>query len=294
VTHTKSNWRGYFFVGPAVIYLLIFSFLPMLVAAYLSLHRWHLLKQDHRYVGLGNYAELLQDPFFRNALWNTVVYTALSVPVGIVSSLAVAVLVNQKLRGIAIFRTLYYIPAMSSGVAISMVWIWILLPEVGLINCLLGWLGFADDTDFLRDYAMLSLVAIGMWIGLGPRMVIFLAGLQGIPETLYESAQLDGCTGWQRFRYITLPLLMPTTFFVLVTSTISCFQLFTQVYIMTKGGPGRATDVVAYHIYKEAWHQFHIGMACAQSYILFALILLIAAIQFILMRRRSEETATAW
>jgi multiple sugar transport system permease protein len=298
MTRRRSNWRGYLFIAPATTYLLLFSFVPMAVAAYLSVHRWHLLKEDRPFVGLGNYVELFHNPFFRNAVWNTAVFAGLSVPLGMVLALAVAILVNQKLRGVAIFRTLYYIPAVSSGVAISMVWIWIFLPQDGLINYCLRLVGYAGDFDFLNAPppwrflpapAMLCLVAMSMWIGLGPRMVIFLAGLQGIPESLYESAAIDGCSGWQRFRHITLPLLMPTTFFVLVTSTIAAFQLFTQVYIMTQGGPQRATDVVVYHIFKEAWHRLHIGMASAQSYVLFGIILLIALVQFGLMRRRVED-----
>ncbi len=294
----RSDWRGYLFIAPATIYLLVFSFVPMVIAAYLSLHRWHLLKEDHPFVGADNYVELFRSPFFRNAVWNTAVFAALSVPLGMVFALAVAILVNQKLRGVAVFRTLYYIPAVSSGVALSMVWIWILLPQDGLINYVLRCFGYPGDYDFLNvpapgrflpAPAMLCLVAMSAWIGLGPRMVIFLAGLQGIPDSLYESAEIDGCNGWQRFRYITLPLLMPTTFFVLITSTIAAFQLFTQVYVMTRGGPQRATDVVVYHIYREAWHRLQIGMASAQSYILFGIILLIAIVQFALMRRRVED-----
>jgi len=294
VSRRRNNWLGYLFVAPATLYLLLFSFVPMIAAAYLSLHKWNLLKTEHPFVGLSNYLELLRDPFFVKAIENTVIFAALSVPLGMATALGVALLVSRKLRGVGVFRTLYYIPAVSSQVAVSMVWIWILLPEVGLINYLLRKLGFDGDTDFLKQYAMLSLVAVSVWIGLGPRMVIFVAGLQSIPEHLYESAQLDGCTAWQRFRHITLPMLRPTTFFVLVTSTIASFQIFTPVYVMTHGGPGRATDVVVFHIYKEAWHQFHIGMASAQSYVLFAVILLVALAQFRLMRRRSEEAATAW
>lgn len=290
----RHNWRGYLFIAPAMIYLAIFSFVPMIVAAYLSLHRWHLLKLERPFVGLANYAELLRDPFFLNAMKNTMVFTLLSVPIGMVTALAVAVLASRRLPGVGVFRTLYYIPAVVSQVAVSMMWIWILLPDSGLINSILKGVGLAGDIDFLKQYAMLSLVAVSVWIGLGPRMVIFLAGLQGIPEVLYEAARLDGCTDWQRFRHVTLPLLMPTTFFVLVTSTIASFQIFTPVYIMTRGGPARSTDMVVYHVYKEAWHQFHVGTASAQSYVLFLMILLVALVQFAVMRRRSREIAEAW
>lgn len=291
MSRQQSNWRGYLFVAPATIYLLIFSFIPMAVAAWLSLHHWSLLEPDRPFTGLSNYVESFRDPFFRNALYNTLIFTVLSVPLGMAFALAVAMLVNQQLRGVAIFRTLFYIPAVSSGVAIAMVWIWIFMPNDGLINFCLRGLGFDGSTDFLNDtrFAMPALVLMSLFTGLGPKMVIFLAGLQGIPQSLYESAEIDGAGYWHRFRHITLPLLAPTTFFVLVTSTIAAFQLFTPVYVMTRGGPRRTTDVVVYHIYKEAWHQFQIGMASAQSYVLFAAILLISLIQFRLMRRQLRE-----
>lgn len=286
-SRSEQNWRGYLFVAPATLYLAVFVFAPMVIAAYMSLHRWHLLKPDHPFVGLDNYARLLADPLFRNAIYNTFVYVALSVPLGVVTSLAVAVLVAQPLPGTGAFRTLFFMPAISSKVAISMVWIWVLLPDVGLLNSLLRALGFAGETNFLGEpgWAMFSLVLLSLWVGLGPRMIIFVAGIQSIPRTLFEAAALDGCTPWQRFRHVTLPLLAPTTLFVVVTTTIAAFQLFTEVYMMTKGGPRRTTDVVLYHIYREAWQKFEIGMASAMSYVLFALIVVAALIQLRIMRR---------
>lgn len=268
---------------------------------------------DKPFVGLANYKVLAEDPFFRNAVYNTLLYAALSVPLGVVTSLAVALLVSRPLRGVGLFRTLFYIPGVCSQVAISMVWIWILLPEVGLINYCLGHLNevlaafdaglravglsglgrLSTSTNFLNDtpWALLALVAMSAWIGLGPRMIIFVAGLHSIPKALYEAAILDGCTAWQRFRYVTLPQLAPTTLFVTVTTTIAACQLFTPVYMMTKGGPRRTTDVVLYHVYREAWQKFELGMASAQSYVLFAMIMLIAMVQLWFMRQglRAEE-----
>lgn len=291
---SRTNWRAYLFVAPATIYVGLFSLAPLIVALYASLHRWHLLRPERPFVGLDNYADLIASPSFQNAVKNTIVFSMLSVPAGMAVALAVALLVSRELRGIAVFRTLYYIPAVASQVAVSMVWIWVLLPEVGLINFILIKLGFRGDTDFLKTHAMASLVAISVWIGLGPRMVIFLAGLQGIPGDLYEAATLDGASAWQRFRHITLPMLVPTTLFVLVTSTIASFQLFTPIYIMTKGGPGRSTDMVVFHIYKEAWHQLQIGRASAASYLMFVVIMLISLVQFRLMRRRAQDITAAW
>jgi len=309
----RTNWRGYLFIAPATIYLAVFSLIPVAFAAYLSLHRWHLLKDDHPFVGLGNYTALAANPLFRGAVWNTLVYALASVPLGVISALIVAMLVSKPLKAIGVFRVLYYIPAVCSQVAISMVWIWILLPEVGLINYCMGcfnrtiaWIGarggwdlamlhIDTSTDFLHrsGWAMAALVFMSMWIGLGPRMVIFIAGLQNIPESLYEAADLDGCNRWQRFRYVTLPQLAPTMLFVTVTTTIAAFQLFTPVYMMTQGGPQRTTDVVSFHIFKEAWRKYEVGMASAQSYVLFAMILAVAVFQLALMRKGLDREEAA-
>jgi multiple sugar transport system permease protein len=309
----RNNYRGFLFAAPATIYLALFSLLPVLMAGYLSLHRWHLLKPDRPFVGLGNYRHLFRDPLFLNAMWNTFVYTAATVPLGVITALLVAMLVSRPLRAVGLFRVVYYIPAVCSQVAISMVFVWILLPEVGLINYSIGgfnsllqalghWIGMdlstlmiPTGTDFLKErgWAMASLVALGLWVGLGPRMIIFVAGLQNIPEELYEAAQIDGCNRWQKFWYVTLPQLAPTILFVAVTTTIAAFQLFTPVYVITQGGPQRTTDVVSYHIYREAWHKWEAGMASAQSYVLFAMIIAVSLVQFVIMRRGLRQEVTA-
>ena len=195
----------------------------------------------------------------------------------------------------AFFRTLFYIPAITSGVAIAMLWIYVYLPERGAINAMLGALGFTDTTDFLNNatWAMPALIFMSAWTGLGPRMVLFMAGLVGISPTLYEAAQLDGATRIRQFWSITLPMLAPTTFFVAVTSTISALQVFTPVYMMTKGGPDGATDVVGYHIYSEAWMNFHTGLAAAKSFVLLAAIALVSAFQFRLMRKQMRGYSVA-
>ncbi len=308
----RSNYRGYLFAAPATAYLAIFSLLPVLVAGFLSLHRWHLLKPEHPFVGLGNYLQLVRDPLFRNAVWNTLVYTGATVPLGVITALLVAMLVSRPLRGVGFFRVLYYIPAICSQVAISMVFVWIMSPEIGLINSSIGgfnrlllWIGqgvgadlsalvIPTSTDFLRErgWAMASLVLLGLWVGLGPRMIIFVAGLQNIPEELYEAAEIDGCSRWQKFLYVTVPQLAPTIVFVAVTTTIAAFQLFTPVYVITQGGPQRSTDVVSFHIYREAWQKWEAGMASAQSYVLFAMILIVSAVQMLVMRRGMGQEGT--
>lgn len=264
----------------------MFAILPIAYAFGLSLFRVRLVRPEKAFVGVDNYTFSLGEESFRNALWNSARYALMSVPLGIAVALAVALLVNQKLRGITLFRTIYYIPAISSGVAISMLWIYVYLPETGMINSGLNLLGITNKTDFLNDahWAMIAVVVMSVFTGLGPRMVLFLAGLVGIPQELYEAGALDGATGWRAFWRITLPMLIPTTFFVVVTSTISALQLFTPIYMMTKGGPDESTDVVGYHIYTEAWVNFNTGLAAAKSFVLLAAIALVSLVQFRLMR----------
>lgn len=285
----RSKPIGYLFVAPAFVHLLLFALIPIGYALYLSLHDWKILKGELTFVGIENYSRTFADGGFWNAMGNTARYVLWSVPLGMVVALAVALLVAQRLRGVTIFRTLYYIPAISSGVAISMLWIYIYLPDKGLINATSQLFGF-QSIDFLNDstWAMPALIFMSIWTGLGPRMVIYLAGLLGIPPTLYEAAELDGATGWRAVRHITLPMLVPTTMFVLITSTIGAFQVFTPIYMMTKGEPEGTTDVVGYHIYKEAWMKFDIGSASAQS---FTLLLVTAAISYFQYRVMKDRMA---
>lgn len=280
--------------------------MPIAVAFVISLYKWQLFKSDGAFVALDNYLYAFTEGPFWNAMWNSFRYAAVAVPLGMFVALLVALLVNQKLPGITIFRTLFYIPAISSGVAIAMIWIYIYLPGTGLINSLtlkvfgkdgalaglLSALGIApfESIDFLAkpEWAMWALVFMSVWTGLGPRMVLFLAGLIGINPSLYEAASLDGAGKLRCFWNVTLPMLVPTTFFVMVTSTIGAMQIFTPVYMMTKGGPEDTTDVVGYHIYTEAWVNFNTGLASAKSFILLAVVVAISFFQFRMMKRQME------
>lgn len=286
---------GYLFIAPATIHLFVFALFPLAYTFWLSLHRVNLLKEERAFVGLDNYVYSFSDPLFWNALRNSLEYALLSVPIGMAVALGIALLVNQKLPGMAIFRTAYYIPAISSGVAISMLWIYMYLPETGLLNTLLKAIGLPGNTEFLTNpaWAMWALVFMSIWLGLGPKMVLYLAGLVGIPPDLYEAAELDGAGRWAAFRHITIPMLAPTTLFVLVTSTIGAIQVFTPVYMMTQGGPGDRTDVVGYHIYIEAWQKFLVGIAGAKSFVVLLLILAIAFLQFRVMRAQLQGYAKA-
>jgi multiple sugar transport system permease protein len=288
----RRTSNGWLFIGPAFVHLLVFALIPIAYAAYLSLFNYQLYKGDPTYVGFSNYLLSFQEGPFWNALWNSFRYAAMSVPFGMALALLVAILVNQKLRGITVFRTLFYIPAISSGVAIAMLWIYVFLPETGMINMAMKLFGL-QSIDFLNrtEWAMLALVFMSMWVGLGPRMVLFLAGLMGIPQSLYEAAEIDGASRLRTFWSITIPMLVPTTFFVLVTSTIGAMQVFTPVYMMTKGDPEGSTDVIGYHIYSEAWINFNTGLSAAKSFVLLAVIVVISLFQFRLMKRQMEGYA---
>ena len=290
----SRNPIGYLFIAPALLHLLVFALFPLLFTLYISLFRWNLIKEDKEFLGLANYFYSFGDSLFWNAMWNSFRYALLSVPLGMLVALGVAILVNQKLKGVTLFRTLYYIPAISSGVAVAMLWIYMYLPESGFINTFLGWFGIENRTEFLRaePYAMLALVFMAIWVGLGPKMVLFLAGLLGIPQSLYEAAEIDGASKWEQFKWVTVPMLIPTTFFVLVTSTIGALQVFTPVYMMTMGGPGDRTDVVGFHIYNEAWSKFLVGIAGAKSFLLLLVILAISIFQFRLMKKQLEGYST--
>ena len=290
----KKGKLGYLFIAPATLHLLVFAIFPMAFSVFLSFYKWNLLTSERTFLGLANYAYAFGDPQFWNAMWNSTKYALLSVPLGMAAGLLVAILVNQKLKGVTIFRTLYYIPAISSGVAISILWIYVYLPETGLINSVLGLLHINNKTDFLKNesMAMYALVFMSIWIGLGPRMVLFLSGLIGIPPSLYEAAELDGAGKLRSFWNVTLPMLAPTTFFVMVTSTIGALQVFTPVYIMTQGGPNETTDMVGYHIYVEAWSKFLIGIASAKSFVLLAAIVAISIFQFRILKNQLEGYST--
>ena len=281
----KESRLGWLFVAPATLHLLVFALLPMAYAFVISLYKYQIFRENPQFTGIQNYSLALSEDPFRNALWQSFRYALLSVPLGMALALVVALMVNQKLRGMAIFRTLYYIPAISSGVAIAMLWTYVFLPDSGLINMATSLFGI-ESKDFLNktEWAMWALVFMSMWVGLGPRMVLFLAGLINIPQSLYEAAQLDGASPWKQFWKVTLPMLVPTTFFVMVTSTIGAMQVFTPVYMMTKGGPEESTDVVGYHIYTEAWVNFNTGLASAKSFVLLAVIVVISIFQLRMMR----------
>lgn len=276
------------FLVPSFIHLIVFFLTPIAFAAYLSMHRWDIIVPDKPFIGVENFREMFTDPLFWNALKNTLVYT-LNVPIGMAISLTVALMLRKRLKGLGFLRTLYFLPGVSSFVAIALVWMWMYHPSFGAANFFLTSLGF-EPSQWLNSEktAMLSVIIFSIWLSLGYQMVIFLAGLQGIPEELYDAARIDGANSRQTFWRITLPMLKPTTFFILVTSFISSFQVFTSIYVMTAGGPVRSTDVIVYHIYQSAWEQLRMGYASAMSWVLFVIIMIVTWAQFKLMGREVE------
>ncbi len=276
----RQALHGWAFLAPSLLHLLLFSIGPIAFCLYLSFHEWNLVEPARPFVGLDNYGALLADADFGRALLNTAFYV-LFVPVGMTVALGLALLVNRPFRGVRLLRTVLFLPYVTSFVAISLVWKWMYEPEFGLFNNILGQLGLPEGTWLSAPAtAMPSLMLMSVWMFAGYMMVIFLAGLQNIPDSLYESARIDGADAWQRFRHITLPMLRPTTFFILVTMVIFMFQVFTAVYVMTEGGPLHATDVIVYHIYRNAWEYLRMGYASAMAWVLFAIVFVITLAQW--------------
>ncbi len=271
--------EAYFFLAPGMIHFLIFIVFPVVFSFYLSFTKWDLMTKIN-YIGFENFISLFHDELFWIGLKNTIYFVVLTVPITIIISLLLAMALNQKIKGIILYRTAYFIPYISSMVAVAMIWRWIYNYNFGILNTVLEFLHL-PVFDWLGDptLAMPAIAIMSIWKGLGWGMLIYLAGLQNIPAQLYEAAEIDGASGWQKFRFITWPLLTPTTFFILVMSLIGSFQVFDQVYMMTQGGPGHATTVYNYYLYQNAFQFFKMGYASAMAWILFAIIAVITYIQ---------------
>lgn len=271
--------EGYAFVSLALIGITLFQVGPMLASLGLSFTEYQLVRPP-RYIGVANFQRLFTDPLFWKSLWNTVYYVAVGLPLRLVIAFLAALLLNQRLRGIGAFRTIYYIPSVTAGVAISIVWTYIYDPEYGLMNYVLSWFGIQGPAWLgSPEWAMPALIIMSFW-QLGVPMLIFLAGLQNIPTHLYEAAALDGAGVIQRVRYVTIPLLTPLIFFNLVMGVISSFQVFTQVFIMTGGGPLHSTLVYVLYLYNQSFLWFRMGVGSAMAWILFIIIFTLTLIQF--------------
>jgi multiple sugar transport system permease protein len=272
----RQALAGYLFIAPGLLLFLVFVLGPVAYAFYLSFTDYDVFTRQN-WVGLENYQLVLEDEIFWRAAGNTLYYAAVSIPVGMAVSLFLAVLLNQRIKGMTFFRTAYYLPVVSSMVAVSMIWVQLFDPSYGVVNYALGLIGLSGP-DWLGDpdLAMPAIIAMSVWKGLGWNMLIYLAGLQGIPGYLKEAAQIDGASRWQVFWNVTLPLLKPTTFFIFVTSCIGAFQVFDQVYVMTQGGPANATTTIVHQIYNAAFKSLEMGYAASMSFILFGVILAVS------------------
>lgn len=276
---------AWLFLLPSFIGFAIFTAGPVLAAGVISLLDWNLFSPP-KLVGLRNFARLTADPTFWASLRNTAIFTFTSVPLTIVVSLALAVLLNQGVRWITGFRSLLLLPYATITVAVSFVWMWLYIPHGGLVNRVLALVGIDGPAWLVSDvWAMPALVIMSVWKSFGFGMVILLAGMQSIPSHLYEAAMVDGAGAWRRFVSITLPMLSPAMFFVVVTSIIGSFQVFDQALIMTNGGPGTSTTTLVMYIYRTGFENYNQGYAAAQSLVLFAFIALITAAQFLTQRR---------
>lgn len=265
-------------LAPNIIGFLMFMLIPVIMTFVLSFTRYDIINKPE-FIGLENYIEMIKDPIIHQVTKNTILYSLMVVPIGMCVSLLLAVLLDQNIKLKRFFRAAYFIPTITSMVVVAIVWQWIYNPEFGILNWFLSIFGI-EGKQWLLDSktALPALALVGIWKNAGYNMIIFLSGLQGIPYSYYEAAMLDGATKWQQFKSITLPLLMPTTFFVFVTSVISSFQVFDQVMLMTNGGPGRSTSVLAHYLYQNAFKYFKMGYACTIAVLLFAIIMVLTII----------------
>ena len=285
---TREALAGYLFILPALLHFLVFTVYLLVMALVISTWVWDLLT-PHTFRGLYNYKTLLfDDPIFRTAFKNSLVYALLTIVPGMVLGLLCALAVNQKLKGIGLFRAAYFLPVVVPTVAVAIVFRWLYSSDAGLINEILGFFGVAGQ-DWLNkgSTALPAIAAMSIWQNLGWTMTFYLVGLQSIPRQLYEVAELDGAGRWRQFRHVTWPLLTPITFFLLVTSSIDNLQgPFDQVYLMTQGGPGYDTYTNSFYLYKQAFTYFHYGYAAAYGWVIFAVIAVATFLQFKFLGKR--------
>ena len=283
----RQNVLGYLWISPWLVGFLIFIFGPMIASVGFSFTNYRIINET-RWIGLQNYTyAFVEDDLFWPSLAITFYYMLVSVPLGLLGSLLLALLLNQRLRGESIFRTFFFLPSLTPAAAAAILWVWILHPEAGLVNYLLSLVGIPGPTWLgSTTWALPSIILITLWTGIGGgRMIIFLAGLQSVPQELYEAAEIDGAGNWAKFRNITMPMISPAVFFNLILGIIGALQVFTTAYITTRGGPGRATWFFALHIYTNAFEYFDMGYASALAIVLFFILLVFTVIQLRLSDR---------
>ncbi len=276
------------FLLPDFIGFFIFTLLGILGTAGISFVKWNLVQQP-TWVGLDNYSQLLHDPLFWQVMGNTTYYTIGVVPISTVLALLAALGLNRKLSGMTFFRAAYFAPYITTLSAAALLWQWVFDPQRGLIDSMLYTVGVSNPPEWLNStiWAMPALIIFGVWRQIGFSMVLFLAGLQGVPKNLLEAASVDGANTWQRFRHVTLPLISPTTFFVVIITTIGSFQLFDQAFVMTNGKffPDNATDTLVGYLYSKAFTLLDMGVASAAAWVLFLVVFAVTLVQLVGQRR---------
>jgi multiple sugar transport system permease protein len=292
VVEARQNRAGWAFVAPALVLIGVFFFVPVLAGLFLSFTDFDIYAigrpDTARFMGLENYRQVLSNPLFWQALGNTFLFVILGGPLSVLTSLVAALLVSAKLvRYPGLFRSIFFMPVVTTLVAVAIVWRYLYHPQYGLLNWALGGVGI-HPVDWLGDphWAMFAIILMAVWKNFGYNMLIFIAGLQSIPEDLYEAAHLDGAGSWARFRHVTLPSLAPTFLFVGVMTMLGNFQLFAEPYVMTQGGPLKATTTVVLLMYEEGFRWWRMGMAAALAFVLFVIMFLGTLIQMRLQRER--------
>lgn len=277
----NEKYAGLIFILPAMLGILIFIIIPIICSFGLSFAKWDLLNPI-QFAGLSNYKEIFAEPLFYKILLNTVVFAVSTSVFGVIIPLILASILNTKIRGSEFYKTAYFLPFITPMIVIGIVWEWIFDPNIGMLNHILhlhiNWL---YDTHF----AMPALVIISVWKLIGYNMIIFLSALSGISQSLFEAAKIDGATPFQTFKNVTVPMLSPTIFFVVIITAISSFQVFDLIYLMTQGGPLDSTNVLVYAIYKNAFEYFNVGKASAIAYVLFTIILVLTLVQWNLRKK---------
>lgn len=274
----RQNLEALLFLSPWILGFVIFTAGPLIASVVLSFMSWDVITPA-KWVGLANYKHLFHDPLMYVALGNTLYYAALSIPVHLAVALALALLLNQKVRAMGFFRTIFYLPSLTAGVATFLLWGNIFEPQAGLVNRILRHF-VSNPPGWLIDpaWSKIALVIMGTW-AVGSTMLIFLAGLQGIPGHLYEAASIDGARPWGQFINVTVPMLSPTIFFNLIIATIGSLQVFTQAFVLTHGGPSNSTLFYVYYLFNRAFVYFNMGYASAMAWLLFAIVLVLTLIQ---------------
>jgi multiple sugar transport system permease protein len=277
--------RGWLFISPWLVGFLAFTLYPFFASLFYSFTNYDILTRPH-WIGLENYASMIKDPLFWQSLYNTFYYAVIFVPLSTVLAIAIAMLLNMRVKAVGIYRAIFYLPSVVPVVASSVLWLWLFNPSYGLINALLNGLGIpGPGWIFSVAWSKPGLILMGLW-GLGTPIVVYLASLQGVPSELYEAADIEGAKGWAKTWHITLPMISPAILFNVILGIIGAFQYFTQAYVMTSGGPDNSTLFYALYIYQEAFEFLRMGYASAMAWILFVIILLITLLVFKTSARR--------